>query len=152
MRAILINPISRTVTEIDVTNGLDSPAGLYAHMRANDPAFSGMVEGVGISSSPRLDLYVDEEGNLEPGRLVWDFNGQKFTGPGILTATDEEGDIADCNIPAYRVAKVISWTNLESTGDFGPSRESVEYSPIFQAEVPTFHGGQPIFREKETES
>lgn len=150
MRAILINPVNRSVTEIDVTSPLDSAAGMYAHMRAADPGFiSNMVECVELSVSPRLDLWIDEEGALTEGREVWKLAGadQHFAGAAILLASTDEGESADCFIPAYRVAKVVEWTNLETTGDFGESETREIDHPIF-GKTPAFIGGKPIYRER----
>jgi hypothetical protein len=153
MRAILINPVTRAVTPIDVTSGFDSERGLYAHMKAADPGFtSNMVELVRLSASPRLDLWIDEEGALTDGREVWKLAGsdQHFAGAAILLAADEEGNSTDCFIPAYRVAQVVEWTNLETTGDFGPSREYEAESEMLGKHW-VYEGGKAIYRERTIE-
>jgi hypothetical protein len=150
MRAVLINPVNQTVTEIDVTSPLDSAAGMYAHMKAADPGFvSNMVECVSLG--PNVDLFLDEEGALEAGRAVWRLQGsdQGFAGPGILICSDEEGETIALHraISLAGAIQVVQWTNLETTGDFGEGREYETDHPIF-GKTTVLEGGKPIYRER----
>ncbi len=152
MRAILINPYDRTVTEITVNPGLDSIGGMYSVLYRADPAFSGMVECVGLSTTPPVDLWLDEEGCLEAGRPVWQFgdgNGPHYAGACLLLCNDGEGDMT--SLPPYitreAMARLIHWTNLETTGDFLPSREYETDHPIF-GKTMVLEGGKPIYRER----
>lgn len=113
MRGILINPVNRTITEIDVKPGLQ---GLYAALRA-DAAFSGTVELVRVTDA--VDLWIDEEGNLGADRPVFNFGHQPVAGAALILGNDGEGDSE--GLPDYvtlqRASHVITWTNKVTTGD-----------------------------------
>ena len=147
LRGILINPIDREVSEIFIASGLE---GLKYALSA-DPAFSGMVECVGLG--PNLDLWICEEGNLHEGRPVFALKGNAdsmhVSGAAILLCNGGEGECQ--SVPAGlvdAVLKSVSWTNLETTGDFGEPREYVIDHPIMGPNCPVFEGGKPIYRER----
>lgn len=144
IRALLINPHARTITEINME---DSLQGMYAAMRLADPSFSGTIEAVRLG--PGVTCWVDEEGNLSDGRLVWSFGtgGQKLTGGAILTGESETGETEplDAEISIPIIEAIVQWTDLVSTGCFEPGTEGYVDHPLF-GKTWAVMGGQPIFR------
>lgn len=136
MRGILINPHTKTITEVQVKPGL---SGLYEAMRA-DPAFSGTVELVRLT--PSVDLWIDEEGNLSEGRPVFEFAGNHFTGCALILGADGQG--GSCALRHHITIRLVElgvkWTTLISTGDFGPSRTEDNQDGF------VFVGGAPVYQ------
>lgn len=142
LRAILISPLDRTISELYIMPGLE---GLYYTLGKADSAFSGMVEHV--QAGRKTGLWIDEEGVLSEGRPVFKLGPQYFAGPALLLGDDGEGDSCDCPVPLPIAQMAVEWTSLETTGDFGPSREYTTEHPIF-GKIPVIEGGQPIYRER----
>ena len=109
MRAILIDPYARTITEIDHGGGL---ADLYKILQVE------LVCAVEIS--PKDTLWLDDEGFLAEGRPVFRIgdNAQPLAGRGLILGHTREGESAATVLPLALVTKAVKWTDLESTGDF----------------------------------
>ena len=109
MRGILIDPVKREVTVIDVAKGLD---GLYAAVFGEGKR--GYVELVRIDGS--IDLWVDEEGLLKPWeeQAFFRFRGtdRPFAGRGVLLGGDDgtgESMPAPQRLTAELVASRVEW-------------------------------------------
>jgi hypothetical protein len=137
LNAIIINPVTRTVTAEKIESSLQ---GMYAAL-AVDPAWSGTIERVSVDQVH--DLWIDENGCLEPGRPVFLLHDHPFAGVAMILSHDDEGDARDCGLPLADIAGRVEWTNLETSGDFteGHSEEAPN-SFVYVA-------GRPIFRRRE---
>lgn len=146
MRSILINPYNQTVTEQDVGGDIKD---WYALLRANDPLFhSDMVELIRLG--PGVDLWIDEEGALEDGRPVFQFeDGPAFAGVAFILGENDEGNNIDA--PSFLTAELVRskviWTEMLTTGDFGPSSESVQDHPTLGPNTTVVRGGDTIYRK-----
>lgn len=150
-RALLIDPHTRTVREMFVETGID---GMYYALGQADKDFSGMVECVNLAQIPvrGIDAWMDEEANLTEGRPVFHIMGDEgtkltFAGFVLVLDNDGEGESIGTEIETGRLAAQIVWTDLETTGEFGPSREYVTEHPIF-GKCPVYEGGKPVYRER----
>lgn len=84
MRAILIDPFAKTVTEIDIDKA-NVLAGLYAAMQCD------LVDVVRYNN---LDVWVDDEGLMKDGQKFFKMiNGhQPLAGRAVIMESDDEGD------------------------------------------------------------
>ena len=137
LNAILINPVTRTVTAATIESSLQ---GMYAALAA-DPAWSGTIERISVDQIH--DLWIDENGCLEPGRPVFLLQNHPFAGVGMILSHDDAGESRDCSLPLDDIVRRVVWTDLETTGDFteGYSEETPS-SFVYVA-------GRPIFRKRE---
>lgn len=138
-RCILINPAMRTVCEVYIASGLE---GMYYALGKTDAMFSGVVECVQVGR--KADLWIDEESNLHEGRPVWDFCGTTFSGSALVLYHDDEGE--SVSVPDFitpeAVAAGITWTDLETSGDFSaPHSEDGPAGFVYVM-------GKPIYRER----
>ena len=105
MRAILIDPQQRTVTEIEV-QGKD-----YTELY-------GILDCDIFTSSVRFEtedmMLIDDEGLFKEPEdffiLTQDFPAP-IAGKAVILGTDDEGDTAPCLIPLERITKQISWAS-----------------------------------------
>jgi hypothetical protein len=137
LNAIIINPVSRTVTSEKIESTLQ---GMYAAL-AVDPAWSGTIERVELDQEH--DLWIDENGCLEPGRPVFFLHNHPFAGVAMILSYDDEGNSHNCHLPLADIVRRVGWTDLETTGDFtqGYSKDS-PHSFVYVV-------GRPIFRRRE---
>lgn len=150
-RAILINPIIRTTCEVYIEPTID---GMYYALGKTDAMFSGMVECVNLGQRENrgVDCWIDEEGALSEGRAVFvigneDANMQPLAGCALIIDNDGEGNTVGTKLTVETVGQLVTWTNLETTGDFGPGREYETEHPIF-GKIPVIEGGKPLYRER----
>lgn len=103
MRAILINPEDRTVTEIQIEGGLDS---MYKAMDCE------MVEAP-ISFDNADTLYCDEEGLFkhQKGGITMKDWCMPILGKMLIVGTDEEGCDVDAVSKVKDIQKDIIWVN-----------------------------------------
>jgi hypothetical protein len=141
VRGILIDPITETVSEMYIQPNLEG----LKYALSIDPQFSGLVERVSVARSE--DMWICEEGNLAPGRLVFSLGGHTFAGAAIILAHDDEGESVSSRLPLELIIGLVQWTNLETTGDFGEPREYVTEHPVL-GKVPVYEGGKPIYQER----
>lgn len=153
IRGVLINPVNRTVDEVFIPGIID---GIYSALRTDPQFTSGIAECFGLSSS--FDLWIDEEGNLSPGREVWQLkikgrDGQplRFAGAAVILCHDDAGESVSCPSSLEAITSIVEWTNLETTGAFGEGREYETDHPIL-GRVRVFEGGKPIYRERQPQS
>lgn len=103
MKAILIDVVSRTVTEVDITGDLDS---FYEHIGCD------LVEAVNTDVISGNDvLYVDEEGLLHEVEGFFHLDGypQPLAGNAIIIGIDEDGDSCDCETTVEEVMDAIEF-------------------------------------------
>ena len=93
MRAILINPYNRTVTEIDLSPGLDN---IYKAM-STEEVIVDMIE-VGVAFRNSDVMYVDERGALKQESKAFRMKdtSQVLFGTGLVVGTDDDGNDVDC--------------------------------------------------------
>lgn len=137
LNAIIINPVTRTVTAEKIDSTLQ---GMYAAL-AVDPAWSGTIERVSLN--PTHDLWIDENGCLEPGRPVFLIHDHPFAGVAMILSLDDEGESRDCTLPLTDIVRRVAWTDLETTGDFTEGHSEDTPNGFL------YVGGRPIYRQRE---
>jgi hypothetical protein len=111
LSAILIDPITRTIAEIEVVYGLD---GILEALET-DPQFSGTVDRHALG--PCSDLWFDTGFARDKGRPVFELAGRKFAGVCVILDHDGRGNSVAATYPLALVASGIRWTGLETTGN-----------------------------------
>lgn len=142
VRAILIDPYAKVVSEVFVMPDL---AGMKFALKGADTAFAGYVERVSVSDAD--DMWLDEEGCLSAHRPVFELGTGNFAGAALILAHDDDGESVGTRLSVSLVAAAVKWTSLETTGDFGESREYVTDHPVLGV-VPVYEGGKPIYQER----
>ena len=95
---------------------------------------------------------LDDESLLQPGRPVWrwslDPETRGYAGCGLVAGTAPGGDTIapGARITAAWLREHVVFTDLESTGDFGPGRTGTVM--IGDMEIPAYIGGDPIFQPR----
>jgi hypothetical protein len=137
LNAIIINPVTRTVTAQKIGTTLQA---MYIAL-AVDPAWSGTMARVALDRTH--DLWIDDNGCLSPGRPVFLIHNRPIAGAAMILSHDEDGQSCDCMIPLAEVMRRAAWTGLETTGDFTKGYgEDTAGGFIFVA-------GWPIYRQRE---
>lgn len=101
MRAILINPHIASVTEVEITNNLDS---WYKMLTFND--FKVDLVQPAQSPFPNVTLWVDEEGLFKSGSRSFMLIGghpEPIFGCGLLIGDTRNGDSKACEVPLLEV-------------------------------------------------
>lgn len=117
-KAILIDPVARTVTEVDQEGGLQP---LYDRLSCE--GFRPCNDINAVMVAPRQAMYVDGEGLLIENLPMFTFIGsgqQGFAGRGLIVGTNDEGDDVDHGLPVDSVRESVVWLDLITTGDLGP--------------------------------
>lgn len=138
MRAILVDPISRTVTEVDHKNDYRD---IYRLIEAT--TFTA------ISIEHQHTIYVDDEGLLadDPGPFFkWVTYHQPIAGKGLILYTNEEGDSEAAELTLEYVQGQVAWPNIEFVGFERIPDGAKTVHPILGEMV--LIGSTPIFREK----
>ena len=105
MRALLVDPESKTVTETDVSGDLESL----------QKAVGGYIEGIYPGNfHPALrgvHGYVDEEGLFkEKARHSWSLPGYShLVGPGVFLCDNGAGDESPCTLPVEVLRALVAW-------------------------------------------
>jgi hypothetical protein len=119
MRAIIINPVDRSIAEID-------HKGDYDAMRQTLQNLNGFFTGICRVGLTRIDdLWVDDEGLLREGLPIFRIKGypNPCAGGGLILGHDAKGDSAGTTIHLDAVKYVVEWTEEETTGRIGPTRQ-----------------------------
>lgn len=142
MRGILINPNTKTITEIELSEVIDTLTAMRRSLTIADPAFSGTVELLRLT--PRADLWFDEEGNMSAGRAVFNFNGAPIVGAAlVLGHADGETVGLNKNITIQGIEVLTAWTDLVTTGEFTQGRtEDTPHGFMI-------HAGKPVHIRRE---
>lgn len=105
MRAILVDPMARTVTEVQLESGKyeDIKKALFP----DGP--QGYIEAVDLGSNHHM--YVDEEGLLKPWeeQSFFQFTATKqyIAGRGLILCGTEDGDEIDARVPLGMVKTAV---------------------------------------------
>jgi len=137
MRAVLIDPYTRTITQIDFGGTRE---GLYTVLAAR--TVMSVVVG------PRDILWHDSEAFREAGRPVFRL-GESTTplaGRGLMLGNSPDGAHVGTTVPLQKVVKTVHWTDYESTGAFHtggvpPSDDGEFYGFIIRT-------GSPVLRKR----
>lgn len=134
MKAILIDPFTRSVSEVETPGAL---ADMYALIDAE------MIELVSVESQLGsfsrayplgFVLVVDEEGALKPAseQEYFAFNGQQLSGKALIVGLDDMGEFTDC---PYGVGAFLPYVRfLDKSEGYEPAFGYREY----QADHPAF--------------
>jgi hypothetical protein len=159
MRAILINPYDRSVTEVETSGSTEGQPGapsIYDAMSVPQHRVElfTVIELEAAGGGLYPTLYLDDEGLLAPGRALWRLKGypSALAGCGLILGSDpESGDTIPCPITLDDARALAHWTDLETTGDVGPGREGVVEGPDGKP-WPAWIGGQGIPQPAGTEA
>lgn len=106
MRGILIDPFTRTVSEIETSGKL---AEIYELL--------GVELVTVVSVGEDQSLFLDDEGLLVPKeeQEYWNWKGsnQPYAGRGLILGLDEDGDNIDATISSLEVAMLVTFLNKE---------------------------------------
>lgn len=108
-KGILIDPIARTVTAVEVNDGIAEQLGCQWFDIAR--------------WAPGEDLYVDDEGLLTyPNpRGYFSVGGALFAGRGLLLGTDRSGEAVDTSYDVERVTRIVEWVDTPPQTAVEPS-------------------------------
>lgn len=140
MRAILIDPTTKTVTEVDHANDYRD---IYRLIEATD------FNVVSINDPGNHCIYVDGESLLvdEPGPFFkWHGYHQPIAGKGLILATDEEGNSIAATLSLEDVQTRVLWPDIEFVG-FEQIPEGAKINHPILGEM-VLIGQTPIFRAK----
>jgi hypothetical protein len=117
MRAILVDPYKRQITEVDHDGTL---SGIYAAIQVNT------ICSVRVNNHDIL--WLDDEGLLKEGVPVfwWGTCEHVLAGRGLVLGVDDEGETVGARIPLDTVKGDVRWTDDETTGRLEPSVEYVD--------------------------
>ena len=104
MRAIIVNPKDRTITETDIDGSLD----LLQHI------VGGLIEPVCQGLDENHHCYVNEEGLLDDPQHFFMFKDghQPLAGNGIILSSTDDGDEAACILSLQWVTERVSFMDL----------------------------------------
>ena len=111
MRAIVIDPFTRTIEEVEVDRGIQA---IYDHIGASCFICASM-------SLTGPTMYVDDEGLLKAGQEFFAYRRlypQPLAGKCLILDTDDEGESIDCSLPLDQVREEVR---------FGPPMELLSY-------------------------
>lgn len=137
MRAILIDPTTKTISEVEHNGDYKE---IYNLIECST------FEAVSIVNNNTI--YVDEEGLLdeEPGPFFQWEAYQPIPGKGLILATDEEGNSIGTTLELDFVRAKVTWPDIEFEG-FDPIPEGSKIDhPIFGKMAVVGH--TPVFRKR----
>jgi hypothetical protein len=106
MRGILIDPFTRTVSEIETSGKL---AEIYELL--------GVELVTVVSVGEDQSLFLDDEGLLVPKeeQEYWNLKGsnQPYAGRGLILGLDEDGDNIDATMSGVEVAMLVTFLDKE---------------------------------------
>jgi len=107
MKAILINSIERTVTELTLDGRANMLQQWYKAMNVE------LVQ-VGHYINEHDSVLVDEEGLLKQPEHFFEYDGahQPFAGNGLVVGVDEEGETVGCDISLEEVTAKVTFKHL----------------------------------------
>lgn len=113
MRAIKIDPATKTIEEIDTDGSLAA----MEQVLNDGPCMVRIGQG---------DLlWVGDNGLLSAGNPVFYLAGypHPLAGPGLVIGCDEMGENVAAQIDMHDITTLVIWTNQETTGNLTPSRD-----------------------------
>jgi len=111
LKGVLIDPVNRTVTEVEVNKGYHLLEDLYKIIGTD------IVETVRMPG--RNTLWVDEEGLFKKGNPMFKFHnvGQgAFVGKAVVLGNQGSG-CSDAKFSVGEVEKLVEWTDKVATGE-----------------------------------
>lgn len=116
MRAILIDPRSRSITEIDIANDYKAMQNALKYDLNERLVFQEIVvdEGEG--------LYVDEEGLMKIGLSKFNIDQFSIAGKGLICGYDKEGETVDTKMTVEQVKELIVWSDDVTDGYVPPAQ------------------------------
>lgn len=107
MKALLINPEDRTITEVEYSGDFNGPKGAYELLKCD------LVELVHDKQFPRSNnILVDEEGLYKRPRFAWRLMGGKYdalVGRGLTTAIASSGNEKESTIKIEDLKRRVQW-------------------------------------------
>ena len=102
MRAILIDPFTQTIEEVDYSGDYKDIYGLIE---------CDLFTTVYLPNTSDDTLFVDDEGLYVENQRFFKIDGfeQPLAGRGLLLGTDEEGESIDCMSTVEEVKAIVSW-------------------------------------------
>jgi hypothetical protein len=139
MRAVLIDPYLRTITQIDFGGTRDA---LYQVL--------GVQAATSVVVGPRDILWHDSEAFREAGRPVFRL-GESTTplaGRGLILGNSSGREYHGTTLPLAKAVKTVHWTDYETTGD-------VHMGGVAPGDDGEFYGfvirvGSPVLRKRVT--
>ena len=116
MRAILINPQDRTITEVEYTGDYKN---IYKHIEAS------CFDCVRIGDENEHTIFVDDEGLLngkarDVGMFRYDGDFPAYlAGKALILATDDEGESVAATLTLDYVKEKVAFGEMMRTGDGG---------------------------------
>lgn len=144
MRAFIICPWSRTITETDVQPGLRPIYAALSHETHQVERFDVVTLVRATDASHGVSLYLDDEGLLHPDVPVWGFNGSvmdRWAGRGLILGHDAEGETVAAPPLMDALRAAVVWPALVTTGRFTAGRETEAPEGFDYA----FDAGRPVF-------
>lgn len=137
MKGILINPESRTITEVEVKKGINA---IYALIHADT------FDCVYID--PHNTVYVDDNGLLNDPEFFFKLQGypQPLAGRGLILGVDDEGGSRSATVTLDWAQHNVTFERLQVEG-FRQIDTVVDH-PILGPNTPLI-GSEPIFRKGE---
>lgn len=139
MKAILIDPFEKTVTEVDHNGNYRQIYTLLSHPEHRVDCFTV----VQIENDDAI--FVDDEGLLKDPKhfFVWRGYPQPLAGKGLILGTNDEGDSVDAVISVEDVKKRVSFRSDLRLHDFESFEGKMDH-PLLGKDTPVF-GNKPIF-------
>ena len=142
MRAILIDPEAKTITEVQYDGNYKS---IYKLIDCETFTFVG-IDGENV-------IFVDDEGLFKEPKhfFIWKGYPQPLSGKGLILDTDDEGDSIATDLPIDYVKSQVKFTELSLKG-FDPIPEgAVTGKDHWMGEGVPIIGHVPVFGPPEEE-
>ncbi len=125
MKAYLIDPAAKAVTEVDYDGDYKS---IYKLIGAD------LFDTVRINRENDV-IFVDDEGLLKPQAHFWRYGhlGHDLCGKGLVLGTDDDGDSISPKIALERVQSKVVWLAPEELGlkpDEAPMSQTRRYDHV----------------------
>lgn len=103
MRAVLINPFDKSVSEVEYSGDYKD---IYTLIGCD--LFT-------VASDDQIDIWLDDEGLYKPGQAFFWYQGmgQPFAGKGLILCRDNEGESIGTSIDIDEVTNKIRWYTAE---------------------------------------
>jgi hypothetical protein len=113
MRAIVINPKDRTITETDIDGSL----------KTLQQIVGGMIEPVSQGLDDNHHCYVNEEGLVGDPQYFFMFGDghQPLAGNGVILAETEDGEEAPCTLALDWVKERVTFMDLDAARQWRPA-------------------------------
>lgn len=105
MRAILINPYTKSISEVSYKGDLDDMYRLLSWLdhRVSVVEIAGYLVGNDA-------LYVDEEGHFKSNKRFFRIAERTFCGCGLVVGTKSNGDDKDATIGLVEIQTIVAFT------------------------------------------